>query len=77
MGTGWPVLFVDAMTMLHGILGIVVLCIVECIQRVGGSIRESVCRSPLPVRWAIYLAAFFSIVLFGVDGGSQFIYFQF
>jgi len=32
---------------------------------------------PLPVRYALYGAIFYLVVLFGDFGGAQFIYFQF
>ena len=41
---------------------------------VGG---PALAKRPLPLRWAVYTALFFGIVLLGVDGGAQFIYFQF
>jgi hypothetical protein len=34
-------------------------------------------RAALPVRWAAYCFILFAIVLLGVDGASDFIYFQF
>lgn len=77
IGSGWPCLFTDTMIMVHGILGIVVLLIVECIQRQGISLRRKIVLLPVPARWLLYVVAIFSIVLFGVDGGAQFIYFQF
>ena len=39
--------------------------------------REQVARFPWPVRWAVWYALFASIVWLGVEGGAQFIYFQF
>lgn len=58
-------------------LGIMVLSIVELIQR-RGSIIARVRRLPPAVRWALYYALIMSIVLFGAfDRNYQFIYFQF
>lgn len=46
-----------------------------------GSIREKISRMPLPVRWTIYYAAFFSVVIFGIYGAgydaSTFVYMQY
>lgn len=46
-----------------------------------GSIRERISRMPLPVRWTIYYAAFFSVVIFGIYGAgydaSTFVYMQY
>ncbi len=74
--SGWPNLFIDPLSLFHGFLGIVVLVCVELLQRLSPK-HASPEQWPLPLRWAAYYALALSIVLFGVDGGSQFIYFQF
>ena len=74
--SGWPNLFIDPLSLFHGFLGIVVLMCVELLQRLNPQ-HASPDQWPLPLRWAAYYALALSIVLFGVDGGSQFIYFQF
>ncbi len=46
-----------------------------------GEVRPHLTRLPLPVRWTVYLAGLFLVLLFGIYGPgyseSQFIYFQF
>ena len=50
---------------------------VSMLQR-GGSLREKIDEAPLPLRWAIYLAAIFSVLIFGRYGpgfdAASFIY---
>lgn len=72
----WPNLFVEPNVMLNGVMGVVVVFLVDVLAT-RGSIQETVNRWPIPARWAVYCAVAFSIVLFGVDGGAEFIYFQF
>ncbi len=62
--------------MAHGLPAVLVLLLVQVLQS-RRPVRELLDRVPLPGRWAVYAATVFAIVLFGVDGGSQFIYFQF
>jgi alginate O-acetyltransferase complex protein AlgI len=58
------------------LVAIAVLLVVDLVQsRWGG--EKSLLRMPLPVRWAIYYAALFAILMFGEFGGEDFIYFQF
>jgi D-alanyl-lipoteichoic acid acyltransferase DltB (MBOAT superfamily) len=73
---GWPNLFIHMESLALGGVGIVVLLIVQCFQS-RGPVRTWLERQPLPVRWAFQLAVLAAIVLFGMDGGTQFIYFQF
>ena len=81
--SGWPLLFVDAFTMAHGLIGIVVLLCVEVWQRrresqgMQNDIVQKVMGAPLPLRWTVYFFLIFSVILFGVDRDVQFIYFQF
>lgn len=46
-----------------------------------GPVRPRLTAKPLPIRWAVYLAGIFAVLIFGVYGPgfseSQFIYFQF
>ena len=47
-------------------------------QEKGIRIRDTVSKQILPVRWALYLALVFSIIIFGYIGQTQgFIYAQF
>lgn len=73
---GWPRLFLDPMVLSHGIPALGILLLVQ-IWQTRRPVRESVARLWVPARWALYAIVVFAIVLFGVDGGSQFIYFQF
>jgi alginate O-acetyltransferase complex protein AlgI len=72
---GMPLL--DVPTLGHAAVGLVVLAAVEVIQVTKGSVRLVVAGLPTPIRWAVWYTLLFSVLLFGVDGGSQFIYFQF
>ena len=73
---GWPKMFIDKLSMAHGVVGISVLLIVQLIQR-KGSVQQWLEQCALPVRYAVYLSVLFAIILLGFDGQSQFIYFQF
>ncbi len=74
----WGELFIDAeRTLLHASLGLSVLAVAHLVQERYGSGRALIQKQPLPIRWGIWYFLMFSIVLFGVDSGSQFIYFQF
>lgn len=73
---GWPRLFVDPMSLGYGLPAVGVLLLVQALQT-RGPVREMLARRPLAARWAVHLGVIFGIVLFGVDGASQFIYFQF
>jgi D-alanyl-lipoteichoic acid acyltransferase DltB (MBOAT superfamily) len=55
---------------------VALLLLVEAVQQRTG-VGRLVARWPLPVRWAAYYAAVCGIILFGVFGHEQFIYFQF
>ena len=63
---------------------IISLCIlwkVSSLQESGVHIRESVAKWPLPLRWAFYYGAIFTVVIFGVYGSgvnaSAFVYMQY
>jgi hypothetical protein len=55
---------------------IALLLLVESLQQ-RISVPSVLARCPSPVRWAVYYAAVYSIIRFGVYGHEQFIYFQF
>jgi D-alanyl-lipoteichoic acid acyltransferase DltB (MBOAT superfamily) len=74
--TGWPELFIHQRSLAYGAFGIGVLLVVQLLQT-RGPLQPALARRPLPVRWIVYSMTFFGIVLLGVDGGAQFIYFQF
>jgi len=74
--TGWPRPFLDVPTMAYGLLGLVVLLAVQLLQT-RGLVQETLARQVLPVRWGVCAFILFAIVLLGVDGKTQFIYFQF
>lgn len=52
------------------------LLVIQWFQR-KGSFRMQLKESPLPVRWAVWYAVAFLILLFGVTDNVEFIYFQF
>jgi D-alanyl-lipoteichoic acid acyltransferase DltB (MBOAT superfamily) len=76
---GWPNIFIDAVAMSYGIIGIIFLLLVQIYQLFNAQkpIDKILTAWPLGARWAFYYIVIFSIILFGVDGKSQFIYFQF
>lgn len=74
--SGWPTIKFDQMVFGYGIPAIMVLLIVQMLQSTG-KIQPALQRSPVFVRWPVYCLVLFSIILFGVESGSQFIYFQF
>ena len=59
----------------------IILLVVDLLHEHGVKIRRAVEHRPLGIRWFLYAAAVWSIVLFGIYGSgydaSQFIYFQF
>ena len=65
------------------ILGVALLLVlvISILHEKGRSIREMICRLPLPVRWILWLGLFFSVILFGVYGtdydANSFIYMLF
>lgn len=60
---------------------IAVQIVVSVLKERGISIRESIGRKPLAVRWLIYIVAFYSVVIFGIYGpgydASAFVYMGF
>ena len=74
--TGWPYLFIRKVNMAYGMIGVIILLFVQILQCKGPLIPK-IATLPIGCRWVVYAAVFFLIVLFGVDSGAQFIYFQF
>ncbi len=74
--SGWPTLEIDANTFIHAAFGITILVIVDFVQRHDEKIFFFE-EWPMGIRCAFVYFCIYSVVLFGVDGGSQFIYFQF
>ena len=58
----------DRVNFVLAILGITVMFVVSVLKENGVSIRESISRMHIVVRWAIYIAAFYIIVIFGIYG---------
>jgi len=73
----WRAPAVDASVFAHALLGLALLIPVEIARERGSDVRARLAALPLPLRWASWYALIFAVVLLGVDGGSQFIYFQF
>ena len=63
------------------IFAIAILFVVDILHERGVHIRETIAGYWLPVRWAIYYAAFFFVVIFGMYGpgynSSDFVYMHF
>ena len=80
--TGIPDLFagtpyLDPSIFAHGAVGISILLFAQVIQERFGPIRDLLNAGPPVLRWAVLYLLIFLIITLGVDGGSQFIYFQF
>jgi alginate O-acetyltransferase complex protein AlgI len=67
----------DVVQFLLMILLVVFLLVIHYIQETRGSIRELLKQRPAWIRWALYFFLCSSILLFGVRGSQQFVYFQF
>ena len=63
------------------LVSIAVLITVSVLKEKGVSIRESIAKKNIVVRWAIYIVAFYSVVIFGIYGpgydASAFVYMGF
>ncbi|MCO4764544.1 MAG: MBOAT family protein [Myxococcales bacterium] len=70
-------LMMSPQTMAHGVLGVAALLLVEVAVERYPAIGERFRMAPTPLRWAGYYALIAAVVLAGVEGSSQFIYFQF
>jgi len=75
--TGWPMPFLDLNSMIYGIMGIMTVICVELLQYRGKISVVTFFQMPLALQWSCYYVLIFALVLFGVDGESPFIYFQF
>ena len=73
----WRAPFLEAGVLTQALPGVLLLAAVQIFQARVGPVREHVRTLPLPVRWAGWYALLLGVVLLGVEGGSQFIYFQF
>jgi alginate O-acetyltransferase complex protein AlgI len=69
--------FLDAPTVAQAALGVAVVFAVEAWEEWGGRVRPLYERAPVGVRWGIAYAGVAAVILLGVQGGGQFIYFQF
>jgi D-alanyl-lipoteichoic acid acyltransferase DltB (MBOAT superfamily) len=69
-------LFVDAHVFGHCAVGVLVLLAAEAVEARRG-LLEWLAARPVALRWGLYAATVFGITILGVDGGAQFIYFQF
>ena len=76
-GQSYAAPFFDANILANAALGVALLLAVQVWQERLGSVRESLARAPLAVRFAAVYLLVFAISLFGVEAGAQFIYFQF
>lgn len=74
--SGWPDIFIEQISMAHGLPAIFILLVVQILQG-NGELGPKVRCAPLPVRWSVYGLVLFGIVLFAVSAGADFIYFQF
>lgn len=75
--TGWPHLRLVPSVTVYCFGFILFLFCVQLFQERYGEVLPKLNRMPVPVRFAAYQTIFFSIVLFGVASGTQFIYFAF
>ena len=69
-------MFIDNVSLLHGALGICILLVIQLLQK-RQPLHVSINRWPFAAQCILYAVVIFTIILFGVDGRSQFIYFQF
>ncbi len=67
----------DKKDLIVALAAVLVVFLADLLQRRCG-VREKILALPLPVRWVVYYALIFSILIFGIYGGeydaSQFIY---
>ena len=64
-------------TKLTVLASLIIMKLVHHYQENYGSMRAKISMQILPVRWIIYIAAIFAIILLGAFQNTQFIYFQF
>ena len=60
----------DAYDWLVVLIGLMIIFVMSVINETGVSVRLSLDRKPLPVRWACLIALIFCIVIFGAYGGT-------
>ncbi len=67
----------DAIEMVIAVLSLLLLLLVSCLQQ-SGSVRDKIAKKSLPVRWIIWYALLFGVILFGCYGpeysAAEFIY---
>ena len=77
---GWKQLGLNSPGWIAALVSLAVL-IASDFASARGPVRPRLTAKPLPVRWAVYLAGIFAVLIFGVYGPgfseSQFLYFQF
>ncbi|MEZ4397618.1 MAG: MBOAT family protein [Candidatus Krumholzibacteriia bacterium] len=73
----WGPPFVDPNTLAHAALGLALLLLVELVQERSRGETAWILGRPAWARWAASYGLVLAIVLFGVEQGAQFIYFQF
>ena len=73
----WKAPFLDKGLLVHAGFGVAILLLVEALEARVGSVQRWISQQRAPLRWALWYGLLSSIVLFGVESGSQFIYFQF
>ncbi|MEK6257009.1 MAG: MBOAT family protein [Planctomycetota bacterium] len=73
----WSPPFLQLATIVYAMMGLVVLLVAEKIQSQRGSGRDWLNERPWAVRWAVWYSLMFMVILTGVQGSGQFIYFQF
>lgn len=69
--------FLDLTVLAHAVPGMLILVGVQALQERYPDLRDRYLGWPLVVRWAIWYAIVLAVIATGVEGGSQFIYFQF
>lgn len=73
----WGMPFVELIALLYGFGGVGLLLALHTYEAQREPWLQTVARWPRPLRWAVWYLLLLGIVLFGVEQGSQFIYFQF
>jgi len=73
----WPKIFIDANTMSYGMVGILIVIIVDTLKFNGALSLERFSKYPAAIRWGCYYALLMAIVLAGVENENAFIYYQF
>jgi hypothetical protein len=78
---GLTAMGLDRADLLAALAALLVLLLADLLTERGMDLRGRVLALPLPLRWAVYYLALFSILIFGIYGGSYdptaFIYGQF